>query len=131
MALTAEGTVRSASDGKLVLNLAGTNYELHLGTSATVVADDIVQGTITVKARKVWTIPAGGNLIQPLQGEPRVVQGKVKSVDGSTIVVQASAPIHVQLPAERTSFDLKNGQLAPGVMVNLTLMPGARFEKAV
>lgn len=130
MSNLALGTVKSAGENQVVLSVAGTNYELHLavaGPSALKVGED-VRGVIRARARKVWTTAAGGNFISPLFGPPRVIQGKVKSVDGRTLVVQAGVPVTVELPADGSAYDLKNGGLAPGTMVNITTLGDPSFE---
>lgn len=127
-----KGTVKSAKDASIVLIPLNTNYELSLVWNGPLAAKDgdAVCGAICLKARKVWTVPAGGSFVSPLFGEPRVVQGIIKAVNGSTLEVQAGTLVTVELPADKTAFDLKNGPLQPGVMVNLTIMPGARFQAA-
>lgn len=124
------GTVVSSTGDKLILNVADTSYQLLLDCAASLVAGENVRGTIIVKARKVWTVPAGGSFISPLFGSPRVVQGKVKVADGKRLIVQAGMAVCVELPGDPTAYDLKNGELSPGVMVNITTFPGARFEPA-
>lgn len=124
------GTVRSASEGRLVLGVEGTNYELHLECQAKLAVGRRVQGMVVVRGRKIWTVAAGGSFITPLAGTPKVVQGRVKSVEGKKLIVQAGATVCVELPEQSSAFDLKNGELRPGVMVNVTTVAGARFEVA-
>ena len=127
----ASGKVIAAVDGVVHFAPSGTNYELHLlarGYSAPAGAP--ARGTIRVQARKVWTVPSGGNFIAPIFGPPRTIQGRVRAVDERSIVVHAGAPILVDLPAEEPGYDLANGPIAVGVMVNIMVMPGARFEPA-
>lgn len=124
------GTVRSAGGGKAVLGVDDTNYELHVECQDGLTVGQRVRGTVTVRATKVWTVAAGGSFITPLVGVPRMIQGRVKSVDGKRLIVQAGTPVCVELPQERSSLDLKNGELVPGVMVNMGVLPGARFEVA-
>ncbi len=130
MAAIVEGTVKAVQQGTVVISPRDTNYELYLATNLALSAGQPTRGTVKLKGRKVWTIPAGGSFIQPLLGEPRVVQGMVKAASGNTIVVQAGLPVCIELPAEKNALDLKNGSLQPGVMVNVTIFPGATFEAA-
>jgi len=90
----------------------------------------LVQGTVRVTARKVWTVPSGGNFVSPIFGPPRTIQGRVRSLDERSLVVHAGVPILVELPADEAGYDLVNGPLAVGVMVNVVALPGARFEPA-
>ena len=124
------GTVRSASEGRLVLEVQNTNYELHLECQAKLAVGQRVQGMVVVRGRKIWTVAAGGSFITPLAGTPKVVQGRVKLVEGKKLIVQAGATVCVELPEQSSAFDLKNGELRPGVMVNVTTAAGARFELA-
>lgn len=124
------GTVVSCTGGKLVLAVDNTNYQLQLDCAANLATGERVQGTVVVKARKVWTVSAGGNFINPLFGPPGVVQGMVRVADAKRLVVQAGTSVCVELPENRDAYDLKNGELVPGVMVNITTIPGSRFEVA-
>ena len=122
------GTVVSAAEGKLVLAVEGSTYELHLECQAKLEAGQRVRGMVVVGGRKIWTVSAGGSFITPLAGRPLVVQGRVTAVDGKRMIVQAGTAVCVELPQERSAFDLMNGELVAGVMVNVTTTAGARFE---
>ena len=127
----AHGKVTSTRDGLVVFAPHGTNYELHLlapGYAGPVIS--LTQGIIRVTARKVWTVPSGGNFITPLFGPPRFIQGRVKALDERTLVVQAGTPVVVDLPEDPTVIDLANGGISVGALVNVTALPGARFELA-
>lgn len=125
----ARGKVIDVRDGSIVFNPSGTNYELSLQApnySGPVKA--LVEGTIRVTARKVWSVPSGGNFIAPIFGPPKIVQGRLRAVEGNTLVVQAGTTIVVELPPGGPVVDLPSGPLAIGAMVNVTCQPGARFE---
>ena len=133
----AQTTARPATRGKLtavkdgVVHFApsGTNYELHLMTPGDPGAvGRLVEGVIRVRARKVWTVPSGGNFVSPIFGPPRTIQGRVKSLSERELVVHAGVPIVVELPAEEQGYDLASGPIAVGVMVNVVALPGATFE---
>ncbi len=125
-----EFVVKSCEDGQAVLGAIGPKYEVRVQVDSPLSAGSRVAGRVKVKARKVWTIPAGGSFISPLLGEPRVVQGRVLYADNKTIVVQAGYRVTIELPTDKSAFDLKNGSLQRGVMVNVTIWPGAKFELA-
>ena len=128
-AFHASGKVTAGKDGKIIFAPTGTNYELEL--SCPRYAGPIgkpVKGTIRVRARKVWTVPSGGNFITPIFGPPKIIQGRVRSLDARTLVIQAGTAITVDLPDEDIVFDLANGAIAEGVMVNVTAFPGGTFE---
>jgi hypothetical protein len=127
--VAARGKVIAAKDGVVHFAPSGTNYELHLvAPNDAAPTGTLVQGTIRVAARKVWTVPSGGNFIAPIFGPPRTIQGRVRSLDERSLVVQAGVPILVELPADDAGYDLANGPITVGVMVNVVALPGARFE---
>src|SRR6185295_8092622 len=90
----------------------------------------LIDAYLRGNARKLWTVAGGGNFITPIQGPSRIVQGRVKYLDNKTMVVQAGAPFIVELPAADNAFDLNNGAIAVGALVNCTIMPGASFQLA-
>jgi hypothetical protein len=125
----ARGKVAEIKPGGVVFKPAGTTYELHLGLSNGVPyagpLESVVSCTIGVRARKVYTVPSGGNFIQPIYGPPRVIQGRVRAIDGNRIVVHAGTPIVVTLPEDEHAIDLNNGGIAEGALVNVIAFPGA------
>jgi hypothetical protein len=126
------GKVLSRDDTSVLFNPQNTTYELKLMTSNyDGPIGQRVEGFIVVSARKVYTVPSGGNFIQPIFGPPRIVQGRVKYLDEKEMVVQAGAPIIVQLPMEEDAFDLVNGDLMVASLVNVVALPGARFFQGV
>ena len=128
-AFATRGKVTAVKEGMVHFAPAGTNYELHLaapGSAGTVGAS--TQGVIHLVARKVWTVPSGGNFIAPIFGTPRTVQGMIRAIGERSIVVHAGVPMVVELPAAESGYDLANGALRVGAMVNVMAMPGARFE---
>jgi len=87
-----------------------------------------VEALIRLAARKIYSVPGGGGFIAPIVGPPRIVQGRVRHLDESIIVVHAGAPIVVELPKDDAAYDLTEGPLAVGAMVNVVASPGARIE---
>jgi hypothetical protein len=128
-AFPARGKVMAVKDGTVVFAPSGTNYELHLvapnydGPIGT-----LVDGFLRAVARKVWTVPSGGLFVAPIFGPPRTIQGRVRSMDGRSIVLQAGALFVVELPEADTAYDLARGPVAVGALVNVVALPGARFE---
>ena len=130
-AFAARGKVTAVKDGLVHFAPAGTNYELHLAAPGYAgPAGVAMQGAIHLVARKVWTVPSGGNFISPIFGTPRTVQGMIRAIADRSIVVHAGVPMVVELPASESGYDLANGSLRVGAMVNIMVMPGARFEAA-
>lgn len=125
----ARGKVAEAKAGSVVFKPTGTTYELHLamanGATFSGPLDSPVSCTIGVRARKVYTVPSGGNFIQPIYGPPRVIQGRVRAIEGNRLVVHAGTAIVVTLPEDEHAIDLNNGGIAEGSMVNVIALPGA------
>ena len=125
----ASGKVTSVRDGKVTFVPVNTNYELELvcpGYAGPV--NKPVKGVIRVKARKIWTVPSGGNFITPIFGPPKIIQGRVRALDRGSLVLQAGTPVTVELPDDDIVYDLANGPITTDVMVNVTAFAGATFE---
>jgi len=110
----------------------GTSYELHLKAAApyTGALNAPLEAIIRLTARKVYTVPSGGNFITPIMGPPRIVQGRVLDANEKQLVLKAGAIVVVDLPAADTAIDLMNGAIALNTMVNVVALPGASFELA-
>lgn len=130
----ARGKVLRVENGVVVFQPANTNYELHLalakGAEAPAPSGLSVSAVIRCTARKVMTMPSGGNFITPIFGPPRVIQGMVRYLEERVAVVQAGAPIVVTLPADDAAYDHNAGPITTGRMINATLLAGATFELA-
>jgi len=104
-----------------------TDYRLRLvpaeGLSAAV--GDKIAGVIRVQALKMMVIPAGGRYIEPVQGRPRRVQGRV--IGGSTalneVYVKAGPGVVVTPLAPQRAGDFAIGQ-----MVSFDVRDGATIE---
>lgn len=129
--LAAQGKVKGVAGDLVMFAPSNTNYELHLvapGYAGPLNA--LTRGVVRAVARKAYTVPSGGNFISPIYGSPRTIQGRVRSVSGNEIVVQAGLPVHVTLPGDASAVELGNGAIAVGSLVNVVALPGATFEKA-
>lgn len=127
----AGGKVSAVRDGKVVFVPSQTNYEFELACPAYAgPVNKLVKGTIRVTARKVWTVPSGGNFVVPIFGPPRIIQGRVTAIEPGRLVVHAGVPVVVVLPEDDSAFEMAEGAIAVGVMVNVTALPGAAFESA-
>jgi hypothetical protein len=128
----ARGKVTKVTGGTVVFAPTGTNYELHLVTGKDFPGPIgvPVEGWIKVHARKMLTVPSGGNFIAPIFGPPKTIQGRVKFVDDKNLVIHAGTNIIIELPGENSAIDLNDGQIAVGRMVNAIVFAGATFELA-
>lgn len=123
----ARGTVVRTEAGAVIFNPANTSYEVKL-TTATDASTGRADALVRATGRKLLTVTSGGNFVSPIFGPPRIIQGRVKYLDQTTMVVHCGMPVIVTLPTADAAIDLAGGGLAVGVMVNLTLLPGASFE---
>lgn len=131
--LVARGKVIRVDGQIVVFQPSGTTYELHLERAPGSTLPPIgvpTTGRVVVRARKVYTVPSGGNFISPIFGPPRIVQGRVRAADEKSIVLQAGTLIHVELPSEADAIDLANGPLTVGELANVVCLPGASWESA-
>src|SRR6187455_2103734 len=122
------GKVTAVQDGAIVFHPKGTNYQLKLEGTYDGPLNTAVEILIKAIARKVWTVPSGGNFVTPIFGPPRIVQGRGVYLDDRTIVLRAGADFVIELPASDSAFDLAEGGIEFNRMVNCTILPGVRFE---
>lgn len=129
----ARGRILRIENNLVVFNPAGTTYELHLvspGPETPTPSPYTLSAYIRATARKIWTMPGGGNFVTPIFGPPKVVQGRVRYLEERLAVVQAGVPILLALPAADVDYDLSTGPVIPGNMINATTFPGATIELA-
>ena len=80
----ARGKIIEVRQSIAVFQPANTNYQLHLeftGDGPPAVSTQPIEILIRVEARKTYTVPSGGNFIQPIFGPPKIIQGRVKYAD--------------------------------------------------
>jgi len=126
----ARGRILSIGDGKISFQPMTTNYELHLQVPADFSAEvgSLVDGLIRVNARKVYSVPSGGNFISPIFGPPKTIQGRVKFVSDRQLVIHVNVPIVVELPGDDSAIDLHSGMIGVNQLANVVALPGAKFE---
>lgn len=126
----AKGKVLRADGDAVVFSPANTNYETKLASPTPWAGPVGVVTAVVVRAtaRKLWTVASGGNFVAPIFGPPRIVQGRIRHLDQTTMVVQCGMPVYVTLPTADSACDLGSGPLAVGALVNVALMPGATVE---
>jgi hypothetical protein len=128
---TVRGVVQSIADDKIVLSLPHTDYQLHLvptvpAAAMTTPIGKRVKGTIHAKALRIFKAEGGGGgqFIEPLEGAPRIVAGRVLHVDqpNRRLLVDMAVPVWVTL-VEGQPADM----FAAGDMVNCYVESGTRF----
>ncbi len=131
---SARGKLLQATNDGVVFQPRGTTYELHLRTSTPGGAvGESVEAVIRVKARKMYTVPSGGNFVAPIFGSPRIFQGRVLDIlqgfEGGPqrMVLKAGVIVVVEVPVESHAIDLGAGPIQIGSMVNVVAEPGTTF----
>jgi len=124
-----EGRLAEMQEGGIVLALPGTDYRLHLRVEGSIgtAPGEKIRGRVIAQARRIDVIKSGGRYIEPVDGRPRRVQGRVIAVDESrdALLVRAAAPIRAHTNDLQTAADFSVDQ-----MVSFDVEPGARFEPA-
>jgi hypothetical protein len=126
----ARGKVKTIQNGLVVFIPAGTTYELYLTGTYDGPIGELIDCTVKAKARKVYTVPSGGNFITPIFGTPKIVQGRVLKASEQQLVIHSNIPFIIDLPRNDSAIDLDEGGISVGKMVNAVLMAGASFELA-
>lgn len=127
----ARGKVIEASAERIVFAPTGTSYLLHLSPAGPYAGplNVPVSGVVRVRARKVYTVPSGGSFIQPIVGEPRIVQGRVVWLSETQLLLRAGTHVLVDLPSDDAAVELGDGEIAVGSMVNVVALPNASFAE--
>ncbi|MCI0674877.1 MAG: hypothetical protein L0Y42_03765 [Phycisphaerales bacterium] len=122
--------VRSAGEHRVVLELPGTAYQLHLkpvgnAESFSAHVGKRITGTMHAQALRMFLAKGGGRFIEPIQGEPRIVAGRVIAVDQANrrVLVDVAAPVWMTLEERQAAdaFDI-------GDLVNCYVQSGVTFR---
>jgi len=127
----ARGVLVGVTDTGVVLAIAGTDYRVHLKCAndhaMTAQTGKRVRGMIEANGLKLHKAQGGGRFIEPVNGMPRIVAGKVIAIDAGAnrLCVDVSLPMWVTLVenGQRTEqFDI-------GDLVNCYVRSGATFRQ--
>ncbi|MDA0803307.1 MAG: hypothetical protein O2819_06075 [Planctomycetota bacterium] len=111
--------------GEPMFAVPHSNYQLILVSPAS--ASGKIAGRVHAKALKLHLAQGGGIFIEPLEGSPRIVQGRVIGTDPVTnrILADVIVPMWIDVPKGQAASAFRHGDL-----VNGYLESGARFEPA-
>lgn len=109
----------------VVISVPNSSYQIHLlGTARGEIGKTIV-GTVRAKARRIDVVQSGGRYLEPVFGRPRRIQGSIVAIDGSSVVVNAGVPVHVEPTDPRQSAD----GFQVGQFVSFDALDGATFTQ--
>jgi hypothetical protein len=124
--------IDALDDQRIALRVSGTSYRIHLrlpeGARVTTPVGKRISGTIEADALRIHPSRGGGQFIEPVVGEPRIIAGRVMAVDEARrrLLVQAAVPMWL---TAKPGQDF--GVLKVGGMVNCYVQSGARFVPSV
>lgn len=123
------GVVDEAHADWVQVRVPGTDYRLRLVPAGglSVAVGDKVAGVIRAQALRMDVIPAGGRYIEPVQGRPRRVQGRIVGGNAqlNEVYIQAGPGVVVTPMAPQRAGDFAIGQ-----MVSFDVRDGATLEPA-
>ena len=109
------GVVDEVHADWIQVRVPGTNYRLRLvpAEGLSVAVGDKIEGVIRAQALRMDVIPAGGRFIEPVQGRPRRVQGRIVggNVDRNEVYIKAGPGVVVTPMAPQRASDFSIGQI--------------------
>ena len=125
-AATALFRLKGHHAGGLLLGWPGSAYELQLGCEHEIspTANARVQGVVFARGLRFHPASAGGLFVEPSDGEPRMLAGRIVCTDpeNALVVLKAPMPILVSMPVGQ-DWSI----LTEGAMVNGHVESGAGF----
>lgn len=110
------------------LRVPSTDYRLRLvpAEGLSVSVGDKIDGIIRAQALRMDVVPAGGRYIEPVQGRPRRIQGRIigGNADCNEIYVKAGPSVIITPMAPQRASDFSIGQ-----MVSFDVRQGSTIEK--
>jgi hypothetical protein len=118
--------VSEVKDGSIVVEVPNTEYRLLLAAPAGFSAKrgQRIRGEIHANALRMHRSDTGGRFIEPIYGQPRIVQGEIIAIDAPArrVLMDMAVPVSVTLqPAQ----DLN--AIAVGELWNCYVESGTRF----
>ncbi len=121
--------VDSVEDDRVIVCLPGTDYRLEFrvtaADAASLEAGKRARGTIEATALKIHAAAGGGQFIEPVDGAPRIVAGRVLDVDP----VNGKVLVDVSIPMWVTAAEAEDlNQCRTGELVNFYVESGSTFS---
>jgi len=113
---TAVLVLESILGTKARVSVPRTNYELDLlveGVTDGLEAGKRLRGIVHARGLRMHRAAAGGTFIEPVQGTPRIVQGRVLATDtqSNCVLLHAGLPMWVRVPQGQAAADFATGEL--------------------
>lgn len=110
--------VESLDGSRVVVSVPGTEYRLHLVPGAPASAFPTrpharATGSVRGRALRMHRAAAGGVFIEPIEGHPRILQGRVLEVDaaGRRLLLHAVIPMWMDLAEGQSAEEFQAGDL--------------------
>ncbi len=110
--------VISNNDDGIVVQVPGTNYRLLFkakcaNCGAAAVVGQHIHARFRAQALKMHRAKAGGLFVEPCEGHPRIVQGRVVGTDIHTnmLLLDAAVPMWIVVPTGQSASDFATGEL--------------------
>lgn len=129
--LLTRGRLIEIDPERIVLAVAGTDYQVHLVLDGELPSDvevhDWISGVVRADAQRADLMKAGGRFIEPVYGRPRRIQGCIigGDVSANIIVVDCGIKVHAKLMPLQKAGDFATEQL-----VGFDIEAGATFTPA-
>ncbi|MGA1266558.1 MAG: hypothetical protein ACO32J_05205 [Phycisphaerales bacterium] len=120
------GVLESANGSEITVSIPGTDYRIRFaqGGPTAVHPGKRVKGRVHAKALRMHRANAGGGFIEPVIGQPRIVQGVVRGVDpaANRLLLDVVVPMWIEPFDGQQATDFATGEL-----VNFYMQSGAIF----
>ncbi len=126
----ARGVLAEAHDDYIILAIPDSDYRIKLliNEPVTTPLSHRIAGAIHGQARRIDLIKSGGLFVEPIEGRPRRVQGRIVATDISngTVTINAGPPIVLRTYKGQSPADFQVGQL-----VTTGVEPGSTFSPVI
>ena len=110
--------LKAQEPGGICVGWPGSSYELQLTCEDEVssTANGRIRGVVFARGLRFHAASAGGLFVEPSDGEPRMLAGRVVAVDenNALVVLKAPMPIMVSMPAGQDWSILTEGSMVNG-----------------
>ena len=110
--------LKAQDSGGICVGWPGSSYELQLTCEDQIspTTNGRIRGVVFARGLRFHAASAGGLFVEPSDGEPRMLAGRVVAVDenNALVVLKAPMPILVSMPAGQDWSILTEGSMVNG-----------------